>query len=97
MRVFSIPGGEQAAKTLTMVKVMQLKREGKTLTPEEIEAIQKPVLEESVRQSSAYYATSELWDDGVIDPLDTRNALGIGISAALNAPIDRNPNGYLRF
>ncbi len=92
-----VMGGEQAAKTLTMVKVMQLKREGKTLTPEEIEAIQKPVLEESVRQSSAYYATSELWDDGVIDPLDTRNALGIGISAALNAPIDRNPNGYLRF
>jgi 3-methylcrotonyl-CoA carboxylase beta subunit len=92
----SVMGAEQAAKTLTLVKVASLARHGKTLTPEEIEEIRCPILAEYERQSSAYYATSELWDDGIIDPVDTRNALGIAISAALNAPLPEPSLGLLR-
>jgi 3-methylcrotonyl-CoA carboxylase beta subunit len=62
----------------------------------EINAIREPILEEYRRQQSAYYSTSELWDDGILDPTDTRNALGIAISAALNAPIDRPHYGVFR-
>jgi len=93
----SVMGAEQAAKTLTMLKVAQLAKQGKQLSQEEIAAIQTPIFEEYSRQSSAYFATSELWDDGIIDPVDTRNALGISISASLNAPIERQPGGIMRF
>ena len=62
----------------------------------EIAAIREPILEEYRRQSSAYYSTSEIWDDGILDPVDTRNALAISISAALNAPIDRPHYGVFR-
>jgi 3-methylcrotonyl-CoA carboxylase beta subunit len=92
----SVMGAEQAAKTLTQVKVASLARHGKTLTPEEIEEIRRPILAEYERQSSAYYATSELWDDGILDPVDTRNALGIAISASLNAPLPESSLGILR-
>ncbi|MEN8197459.1 MAG: carboxyl transferase domain-containing protein, partial [Pseudomonadota bacterium] len=92
----SVMGADQAAGVLTDIKVAQLGREGKTLSPEEIEAIRRPIEEEYEAESSAYYATSELWDDGIIDPVDTRNALGIGISAALNAPIADPRYGVLR-
>ena len=62
----------------------------------EIAAIREPILEEYRRQSSAYYSTSQLWDDGILDPVDTRNALAMAISAALNAPIDRPHYGVFR-
>jgi 3-methylcrotonyl-CoA carboxylase beta subunit len=92
----SVMGGEQAAGVLTEVKVRQLEREGRALSPEEIAAIREPVVAEYMRRSSAYYSTSELWDDGVLDPVDTRNALGIAISCALNAPIGEPSYGVLR-
>ncbi len=92
----SVMGAEQAAKTLTQVKVASLARHGKTLTLEEIEKMRRPILEEYERQSSAYYATSELWDDGILDPVDTRNALGTAISASLNAPLPESSLGILR-
>jgi 3-methylcrotonyl-CoA carboxylase beta subunit len=91
-----IMGAEQAANTLADVKIRQLEREGKTLGAEEIEEIRQPVLESFEREASAYYATSHLWDDGVIDPADTRNALGVAISASLNAPIEKPGHGVLR-
>ncbi|NNL84503.1 MAG: methylcrotonoyl-CoA carboxylase [Myxococcales bacterium] len=91
-----IMGAEQAANTLADVKIRQLEREGRTLSPEEIAAIREPVIEAFARESSAYYATSHLWDDGIIDPADTRNALGIAISASLNAPIEEPRYGILR-
>ncbi len=91
-----IMGAEQAANTLVDVKIRQLERAGQKLTPDEIEEIRKPVLESYERELSAYYATSHLWDDGLIDPADTRNVLGISISAALNAPIGEPRYGVLR-
>ena len=92
----SVMGGEQAAGVLTDIKVAQLKRQGETLSPEKIEAIRRPILEDYNRTSSAYYSTSELWDDGVLDPVDTRNALGIALSCALNTPIGQPRYGVFR-
>ncbi len=92
----SVMGGEQAANVLTDIKVKQLKREGKNLSPKEIAAIREPVLADYERQSSAYYSTSEIWDDGLIDPVGTRNALGIAISASLNTPIKTPHYGVFR-
>ncbi len=92
----SVMGAEQAANTLADVKIRQLARHGKQLTPEEVAAIREPVLTDVKRQSSALYSTSEVWDDGILDPVDTRNALGIAISAALNTPIEEPRYGVFR-
>jgi 3-methylcrotonyl-CoA carboxylase beta subunit len=91
-----VMGAEQAANVLTDVKLRQLEREGLTLSAAEIAAIRDPVLADYRRQASAYYATSELWDDGILDPIDTRNALGMAISVALNAPISDPYYGVFR-
>jgi 3-methylcrotonyl-CoA carboxylase beta subunit len=92
----AVMGAEQAANVLTEVKARQLAREGRVADAREIAAIREPVLADYRRQSSAYYATSELWDDGLLDPVDTRNALGIAISASLNAPIPQPHYGVFR-
>jgi 3-methylcrotonyl-CoA carboxylase beta subunit len=92
----SVMGAEQAANTLVEVKLRQLEREGRTPTADEIAAIRDPILQEYRRLSSAYYSTSEVWDDGLLDPVDTRNALGIGLSVALNTPIGAPRYGVLR-
>jgi 3-methylcrotonyl-CoA carboxylase beta subunit len=92
----SVMGAEQAANVLSDVKIRQLEREGRTLSAEEIAAIRDPVLEDYKREQSAYFATSELWDDGILDPVDTRNALAICISAALNTPIESPHYGVFR-
>jgi 3-methylcrotonyl-CoA carboxylase beta subunit len=91
-----VMGAEQAANTLAEVKIRQIERSGGTLSPDEIEAIRQPILESYERELSAYYSTSHLWDDGILDPVDTRNALGIALSAALNAPIGEPGYGVLR-
>lgn len=91
-----IMGAEQAANTLADVKIRQLERAGKTLSEDEIAAIREPVIASYAEEASAYYATSQLWDDGIIDPVDTRNALGIAISASLNTPIEEPHYGVLR-
>jgi len=88
----SVMGAEQAANVLAEIKIKQTARAGETLTPEQIAAIREPIFENYKREQSAYYATSELWDDGIIDPVDTRNVLGMCISAALNAPIPEPPH-----
>jgi 3-methylcrotonyl-CoA carboxylase beta subunit len=92
----SVMGAEQAANVLAQVKTNQLKREGKTLTDEEIAKIRDPVVRDYKNQQSAYYATSEMWDDGIIDPVDTRNTLGMAISASLNAPFGEQGYGIFR-
>ncbi|MBL6751124.1 MAG: methylcrotonoyl-CoA carboxylase [Nevskia sp.] len=92
----SVMGAEQAANTLAEVKIRQLARHGKQLTAAEIAAIRDPVVAEFRRKSSAYWSTSEIWDDGMLDPVDTRNALGIAISAALNTPIAEPRYGVFR-
>ena len=91
-----VMGAEQAANTLVDVKVRQQAKLGKKLSAAQIAAIRDPVLAEYQRTSSAYYSTSELWDDGILDPVDTRNALGIGLSAALNTPIGEPRYGIFR-
>jgi 3-methylcrotonyl-CoA carboxylase beta subunit len=92
----SVMGAEQAANVLVDIKLRQLARHGETLDPEAIAAIREPVLRDYERQSSALFSTSRLWDDGILDPVDTRNALGIGISAALNTPIGSPGYGVFR-
>lgn len=93
----SVMGGEQAAKTLTEVKLRQMQRSGETPSAEQIAAIEAPIAHEYEQQASAYYSTSEIWDDGILDPADTRNALGMAISASLNAPIAETNYGVFRF
>jgi 3-methylcrotonyl-CoA carboxylase beta subunit/propionyl-CoA carboxylase len=83
----SVMGGEQAANVLLTVKLEGLAREGKSLSPEEQEAFKKPILEKYEREGNAYYSTAHLWDDGILDPLETRQALALGISMLLNAPL----------
>lgn len=91
-----VMGAEQAADVLTSVKRRHLEREGETLSPEALAALRDPVLRDYDRASSAWHATSELWDDGVIDPPATREVVAIALSAALNAPIQPPHYGIFR-
>jgi acetyl-CoA carboxylase carboxyltransferase component len=92
----SVMGGEQAATVLTTVKREQLVREGRALTQSEEEAIRRPILEKYEAEGSPYYSTARLWDDGILDPAQTREALALGISAAFNAPIPPPKYGVFR-
>ncbi|HTT42758.1 MAG TPA: carboxyl transferase domain-containing protein [Steroidobacteraceae bacterium] len=93
----AVMGGEQAAATLAEVKLRQLQRTGAEVDPEALGALRAATLKAYEAQTSAYYSTSELWDDGILDPVDTRTALGIALSAALNAPPAVRGNGVFRF
>jgi acetyl-CoA carboxylase carboxyltransferase component len=92
----SVMGGEQAAGVLTTVKRDQLAREGKTLSPEEEQDIRGPILEKYEQEGSPYYSTARLWDDGILDPAQTRTALALAISTAYNAPIPPAKFGVFR-
>jgi 3-methylcrotonyl-CoA carboxylase beta subunit/propionyl-CoA carboxylase len=92
----SVMGGEQAAGVLTTIKRDQLAREGLTMTAEEEDAIRQPLLALYEHEGSPYYSTARLWDDGVIDPVDTRASLALGLSAAYNAPIPEPKFGVFR-
>jgi len=92
----SVMGGEQAASVLTTVKRDQLAREGQALAPDEEDAIRRPILEKYEREGSPYYATARLWDDGIIDPVDTRDVLALALSAAHNAPAHTTTFGVFR-
>jgi acetyl-CoA carboxylase carboxyltransferase component len=82
----SVMGGEQASNVLLTVKMDQLAAKGQKMTQEEQDAFRAPTLAKYTDESSAYYSTARLWDDGIIDPVDTRRVLALGIEAALNAP-----------
>jgi len=92
----SVMGGEQAASVLATVKKEQLARQGALLAPEDEAAIRTPILEKYEREGAPYYSTARLWDDGVLDPARTRDALALGISAAYNAPIPDARFGVFR-
>jgi len=92
----SVMGGEQAAGVLTTVKRDQLAREGKQLTETDEAAIRMPILEKYEREGSPYYSTARLWDDGILDPIETRDALGLALSAAWNAPVPAPRFGVFR-
>ncbi len=91
-----VMGGEQAADVLVTVKVNRLKAQGKKMTKQEIEQMRKPILEKYEHEGSPYYSTARLWDDGILDPLETREALALGISMSLNSPIPDYKVGIFR-
>lgn len=91
-----VMGGEQAAHVLLTVKLRQIRKKGGDMTPEEQDAFKAPIIERYENEASAYYSTARLWDDGIIDPLDTRAALGLGIAMALNAPVPDQRYGIFR-
>jgi len=92
----SVMGGEQAANVLAQVRKDNLEAQGKEWPPEEEEAFKRPILEQYEHQGHPYYASARLWDDGIIDPKDTRRVLGLGLSASLNAPIEETKFGVFR-
>jgi len=85
-------GGEQAANVLWTVKKDQLEKKGEEVTEEMEKEFKKPLLEKYEKESSAYYATARLWDDGIIDPADTRKILGLSLEACLNSCVDEDAN-----
>ncbi|UCC44235.1 MAG: methylcrotonoyl-CoA carboxylase, partial [Candidatus Zixiibacteriota bacterium] len=92
----SVMGGDQAANVLAQVKIEQLKREGKELTEEEVEAIRQPIIDKYEAESSPFYSGARLWDDGVVGMTETREMLGLAISMSLNAPIPDQKYGVFR-
>ena len=92
----SVMGGEQAAGVLATVKRDGLEASGKTWSAEEEAAFKAPIREQYETQGHPYYASARLWDDGIIDPADTRRVLGLGLSAAMNAPAEETKFGVFR-
>ena len=92
----SVMGGEQAAGVLTTVKRDQLTREGQPFSAEDEASIRDPILRKYDEEGSPYYSTARLWDDGILDPAETRSALALGLSAAYNAPIPPARFGIFR-
>ena len=94
----SVMGGEQAAGVLATVRrdALQKQDSGGEWSAEDEEAFKKPIRDQYERQGSPYYSTARLWDDGIIDPLDTRRVLGMGLAAAANAPVPPPTYGIFR-
>ncbi|KAF3849451.1 hypothetical protein F7725_019170 [Dissostichus mawsoni] len=92
----SVMGGEQAATVLATITKDQRAREGKEFTAEQEAAMKKPIVERFEAEGSPYFSSARLWDDGIIDPADTRLVLGLSLSAALNAPTKKTRFGVFR-
>jgi 3-methylcrotonyl-CoA carboxylase beta subunit len=92
----SVMGGEQAASVLAQVRRDNLERAGQTWTAEDEAAFKAPIVAQYETQGHPYSASARLWDDGIIDPIQTRTVLGLGLSAALNAPIEPTTHGIFR-
>jgi 3-methylcrotonyl-CoA carboxylase beta subunit len=92
----AVMGGEQAAGVLAQVKRAGIERKGGEWSEEEETRFRQPVVDQFERQSSPWYASARLWDDGIIDPADTRRVLGLSLSAALNAPPEETRYGVFR-
>lgn len=92
----SVMGGEQAANVLAQITHDQRKREGKPWTEAEEKALKEPIIEKFEEEGHPYYSSARLWDDGIIDPVDTRKVLGLSLSAALNAKIADTTYGVFR-
>ena len=89
-------GALQAASVLTTGKRDQLTREGTEFSADEEHALRQPILDKYEHEGSPYYSTARLWDDGILDPAGTRQALALGLSAAYNAPIPGPSFGVFR-
>ncbi len=92
----SVMGGEMAASVLSTVRQEGMEKRGESWSDEEQHAFEKGVKDQFESQGNPYYATARLWDDGIIDPMDTRKVLGLGLAAAANAPIARTRFGVFR-
>jgi 3-methylcrotonyl-CoA carboxylase beta subunit len=92
----SVMGGEQAAGVLVTVKRDQLARQGRPLPPDEEAAIRDPLLAKYEHEGSPYYSTARLWDDGILDPIETRDALGLGLALSHHAPLPPPRMGVFR-
>jgi 3-methylcrotonyl-CoA carboxylase beta subunit len=91
-----VMGAEQAAGVLVQVKREQAERSGQAFSAEDEAQIKQPILDQYETQGHPYYSSARLWDDGVIDPLQTRDVLALALSAALNAPIEPSRFGVFR-
>jgi len=89
-------GGEQAASVLATVKRDGLEAAGQEWSAADEEAYKAPIRDQYERQGHPYYASARLWDDGIIDPVDTRRVLGMALSASFNAPIEKDRFGVFR-
>jgi 3-methylcrotonyl-CoA carboxylase beta subunit len=89
-------GGEQAASVLATVTAEQRERAGRPWSDEEAEAFKEPIRAQYEHQGSPYYSTARLWDDGIIDPADTRTVLGLALSAAHHTPLSDVGYGVFR-
>jgi len=92
----SVMGGEQAAGVLVQIKEEKMNKANKVLNPEEKKAMENEIIEKYEYEGSAYYSTSRLWDDGIIDPVDTRKIIGMGIAASLNKKYPNSKYGVFR-
>ena len=92
----SVMGGEQAANVLAQVRRDAMEARGESWPADEEEAFKAPIRDQYETQGHPYYASARLWDDGIIDPADTRTVLGLGLSAALNAPVEPTKFGIFR-
>ena len=91
-----VMGGEQAVGVLLTLKMAGLKKQGKTMSGDEQEGFKKPIMERYDYEASPYYSSARIWDDGILDPVDTRAALALGISMSLNATIPDQKYGVFR-
>ncbi|KAI4496300.1 hypothetical protein M0804_000110 [Polistes exclamans] len=92
----SVMGGEQAANVMAHISKEKRLREGKELTEEEEKKIKEPIIKKFEEEGHPYYSSARIWDDGVIDPVDTRTVLGLSLAACLNAPIPESKFGIFR-
>ena len=92
----SVMGGEQASNVLAQIRQDAMQARGETWPDDEIEEFKAPIRRQYETQGNPYYATARLWDDGIIDPVDTRHVLGLGLAAAMNAPIEATRYGVFR-
>jgi acetyl-CoA carboxylase carboxyltransferase component len=88
--------GSAAAKTLLQIRVSTLKAQGKVITKEEEDLLLKEIIDRYNEQLSPYYAAARLWVDGVIDPLETRKVISMGIEAANHAPVEKFNVGVIQ-
>ena len=91
-----VMGGEQAAGVLVQVKREQAERQGQDFSAEQAQQLAQPILQQYEHQGHPWYSSARLWDDGVIDPAQTRDVLGLAISASLNAPVEETGFGVFR-
>jgi acetyl-CoA carboxylase carboxyltransferase component len=92
----SVMGGEQAADVLVTVKQQQLARKNLSLSEKEIQDMKAPILEKYTREGSAYYSSARLWDDGIIDPRESRKILAMSLASTLHHTWDPTKFGIFR-